>query len=359
MRQRKRSRKPAAGIAIRPPRLLCTARPVRPDASARDEMREDDVIPPGPVTRPLAAPLVEGVRLRSQGPQLDERDVALSRRQFVEARLPLRSGDGIVTEDRTIPGPAGPIPVRLYRRAGAEGPLPILVYFHGGGMVLGNLDSHDLVCRRQAERVDILVMSVDYRLAPEHPYPAATEDAYAGLVHAARFGAEFGGDPTRIAVSGDSAGGMLTLATALMARDRGGPAIRALFPIYPMADLVDVGLWPSYERHGDGSTGLTTRDVAWFTAQYCPDPALRAEPTASPVRADLTSLPPAFIIVAEYDVLRDEGVAVAKKLAEAGVEVEFAQVTGVNHGFIGSDIGLAEVDAVFDRAMPWLMERLG
>ncbi|HWJ75601.1 MAG TPA: alpha/beta hydrolase [Kaistia sp.] len=322
-------------------------------------MFEEITIPAGVAARPLDVRLAALAAARASQPQVYERAVDEARRLFVEARLPLRSGDGLLTEDRTITGPAGPIPVRLYRRAGAPGPLPILVYFHGGGFVLGNLDSHDIVCRRFAERADWLVLSVDYRLAPEHPYPAAVEDAYAGLLFAANEGASIGGDPARIALAGDSAGGMLVLAAALRARDENGPAIAGMVPFYPMADLVEIGEGASYRAFGTGDAGLSTADIAWFVACYAPDPARRCEACASPVRAEsLAGLPPTLVVLAEHDVLLDEGRAVARRMSEAGVPGMLVQVSGVNHGFVSTDIGLAEVPAVFDIAVPWLAQRL-
>lgn len=323
-------------------------------------MLEEIIIPDGSRSRPLESRLAAAAALRNSQPKNYERPLAEARRLFIDARLPLRSGDGILTEDRTIPGPAGLIPVRLYRRAGAEGALPILVYFHGGGFVLGGLDSHDIVCREYAARGDWLVLSVDYRLAPEHPYPAAVDDAYAALLFAAAQGAAIGGDPLRIALSGDSAGGMLTLATAIRARDEAGPALAAILPFYPMAELNDIGLSESYRAFGSGIAGLSTRDVEWFAGCYAPDAARRGEAEASPVRAsDLAGLPPALVVLAEQDVLHDEGRAVARRLDEAGVPVTLIHVAGVNHGFMGTDLGLAEVREVFDHAGRWLARHFG
>ncbi|SHE85646.1 acetyl esterase [Kaistia soli DSM 19436] len=323
-------------------------------------MLEEIIIPEGKPARPLDPTLAALAAARASQPQVFERPLDEARRLFIEARLPLRTGDGILTEDRTIPGPAGPIPVRLYRRPGAERPLPILVYFHGGGFVLGNLDSHDIVCRRFAARADWLVLSVDYRLAPEYPYPAPVDDAYAGLLFAANSGETIGGDPARIALAGDSAGGMLVLATALRARDEDGPAIAGMVPFYPMADLIDIGVGNSYRAFGSGIAGLSTRDIDWFVDCYVPDRSRRGEALASPVRAEsFAGLPPALVVLAEHDVLYDEGRSVALRMSEAGVPVLLVHVSGVNHGFVSLDIGLPEEAAVFNLAAPWLARRLG
>jgi len=237
-------------------------------------------------------------------------------------------------EDRTIPGPAGEIPVRVYTPEG-EGSFPALVYFHGGGFVLCNLDTHDASCRAIAKRAGCVVVSVDYRLAPEHRYPAAAEDCYAATQWVAKHGAELDIDTTRVAIGGDSAGGNLTAVTALMARDRGGPALRFQLLIYPVTDCAfDT---PSYRDNADGY--FLTRDMMrWFWEQYLADPVQAAEPYASPLRAaDLTGLPPGLCITAEYDPLRDEGEAFALRLRAAGVEVATSRYDGMFHGFFAME----------------------
>lgn len=318
---------------------------------------EEILVPQGIRSLPLDPRIQTTVEARRRLPANHEIAVEAAKKRFLDARLPPAGGynDGILTEDRTIPGDGGPVPVRIYRDAAAPaGPLPILVYFHGGGFVLGNLDTHDIVCRAFARARSLVVMSVDYRLAPEHPYPAAIDDGVAALRFAAESGAEIGGDPARIVLGGDSAGGMLTLATALRAREAGGPAIRALVPFYPMADLVDIGSYPSYAAYGDGSVGLTTRDVEWFTELYCA-PERRGEAAASPVRApDFAGLPPSLIVLAEQDVLYDEGRHVAGRLDAAGIPVTLIAVAGVNHGFMSTDLGLESIPEVFGRIHAWL-----
>ena len=235
-------------------------------------------------------------------------------------------------EDRTVPGPAGAIPVRVYTPHGT-GALPLLVYFHGGGWVIGNLDTHDGVCRELAHGAECVVMSVDYRLAPEHKFPAAAEDCYAAVAWAGAHAGEIGADPTRIAVGGDSAGGNLTCVAALMARDKGGPRLCFQLPIYPATShALDM---PSYRENATGYL-LETEAMVWFWGHYLPTHADGEHVYASPLRAkDLRGLPPAFVITAEFDPLRDEGEAYAKRLQEAGVPTRLRRFDGMIHGFFG------------------------
>ena len=235
-------------------------------------------------------------------------------------------------EDRTIPGPAGEIPVRVYTPPG-ETTLPLLVYFHGGGWVLGGLETHDPVCRELAHGAGCVVMAVDYRLAPEHKFPAAAEDCYAAVVWAARNAADIGADPTRIAIGGDSAGGNLTCVVALMARDKGGPKLCFQLPVYPVTDH-------SFETasYRDNATGylLETDGMVWFWNHYLGAEADGAQAYASPLRAkDLRGLPPALVITAEFDPLRDEGEAYARRLQEADVPTTLRRFDGMIHGFFG------------------------
>ena len=243
-------------------------------------------------------------------------------------------------EDRTIPGPAGEVPVRVYTPEG-EGPFPALVYFHGGGFVICNLDTHDGTCRALANAARCVVVSVDYRLAPEHPYPAAADDCYAVTEWVAKNGADLGIDPSRIAVGGDSAGGNLSAVVALIARDRGAPALRFQLLIYPVTDCA-FGT-DSYRDNAEGYF-LTQDMMRWFWDQYLPDASQAADPYASPLRADdLQGLPPALCITAEYDPLRDEGEAYAARLRDAGVASTASRYDGMFHGFFG-------MSAMIDRA---------
>jgi len=236
----------------------------------------------------------------------------------------------IATEDRTIPGPAGDIPVRVYTPAG-DGSKPVIVYFHGGGWVIGDLDVCDNPVRRIANRTGAVVVSVDYRLAPEHVYPAAFDDSYAATAWVAEHAAEFGGDPQRIATCGDSAGGNLAAAVAIAARDRQGPRLAAQLLIYPVTDFnFTTG---SYEQNGEGYL-LTKGAIQWFWAHYLGAQELGKDPFACPARADnLVGLPPAFVATAEFDPLRDEGEAYAANLRTAGVDVTAKRYDGMVHGF--------------------------
>ena len=229
-----------------------------------------------------------------------------------------------------IPGPAGPIPVRVYTPAGVP-LLPMLVYFHGGGMVLGTLDTWETPCRALANGSGAIVLSVEYRLAPEHKFPAAHEDAYAATRWAAENAASFGGDPRRVAVGGDSAGGTLAAAVCLMARDRGGPAICFQLLVYPFlgADFNT----RSYHECGEGYV-LTKELVEYFLKKYWGEKSDADHPYDVPLAAkDLRGLPPALILTAEYDPLRDDGTAYAARLREAGVEATLWDQPGLTHGF--------------------------
>ncbi|HLJ32882.1 MAG TPA: alpha/beta hydrolase [Ktedonobacteraceae bacterium] len=251
-------------------------------------------------------------------------------------------------ENHEIPGPGGVIPVRIYTPEG-EVPLPILVYFHGGGWVLCNLDTHDSICRGLANLVGCIVVSVDYRLAPEHKYPAAVEDCYAATCWVAQNAAAIGGDATRLAVGGDSAGGNLTAVVNLIARDEGGPSISFQLLIYPVTDYHTPGT-PSYIENQEGYL-LSREDMIWYFGHYLSSPDEAQDPHVSPLKAsDLSNLPSAMVITAEFDLLRDEGEAFAQRLQEAGVPVILKRYNGLIHGLFGKDDGIdqaiqAQIDA--------------
>jgi acetyl esterase/lipase len=237
-------------------------------------------------------------------------------------------------EDRLLPGPEGApdIPVRVYWPRVDADPLPLVVFFHGGGWVICGLDTHDGLCRDLANGTDAIVISVDYRLAPEHPFPAAAEDAYAALRWAHDNAVSLGGDAAQIAVAGDSAGGNLAAAVALMARDRGGPPICFQLLVYPVIERdFETG---SYRDNAEGYF-LTRTQMQWYWQQYVGDDAeASVHPYASPIRADdLAGLPPAHVVTAEYDPLRDEGEAYGRRLADAGVPTDIRRYDGVFHGF--------------------------
>jgi acetyl esterase len=232
--------------------------------------------------------------------------------------------------DRLVPGPAGELPVRVYTPEGSR-PFPIVVFFHGGGWVVGTLDTYDPLCRALAAVTPAVVVSVDYRLAPEHRWPAAVEDAYAATEWASRNAAALGGAQHRLAVAGDSAGGNLAAVVALGARDRGGPAIAFQLLVYPVLDVA--GGTASWQEYADGYH-LTADGMRWYWDHYLGG-ADGAAPDASPLRAAFVGgLPPALVIGAEYDILRDEGEAYAARLAEAGVDATASRHAGVVHGFV-------------------------
>ena len=234
--------------------------------------------------------------------------------------------------DRVVPSlvAGGEIPVRIYRGS-SDSSLPVLVFYHGGGWVAGDLDTHDLMCRAIAHAAQGLVVSVDYRRAPEYRFPTAAEDCYSAWQWTLNHSSSLGGDPGRIAVAGDSAGGNLAAAVPLMARDRQTDMPWRQILIYPITD------WPlsttSYEQFADGHL-LTRRAMQWFWDQYIPNVADRQHPYACPNRVNsLLGLPPALVVTAECDVLRDEGETYARRLVEAGVVTEITRYDGMLHGF--------------------------
>ncbi len=234
--------------------------------------------------------------------------------------------------DRQIPGPDGELTVRVYTPFGT-GPFPVLTYFHGGGFVLCSLDSHDNTCRELTNAAQCVVVSVDYRLAPEAPFPAAPEDCYAATRWVAENAREVDGDPERLAVGGDSAGGNLAAVVALMARDQGGPALVHQLLIYPVTNYAfDT---PSYTENAEGYF-LTREMMQWFWGHYLKTEADGIQSLASPLRADdVSNLPPATVITAEFDPLRDEGEAYAARLLASGVSTELVRYDGMIHGFFG------------------------
>lgn len=236
-------------------------------------------------------------------------------------------------EDRSIPGAAGPIPIRIYRAREAAGTtVPLLLFFHGGGFVVGDLDSHDGLCCQLTREAGCVTVAVDYRLAPEHVFPAAADDAEAALRWVAANAAELGIDPRRIVVCGESAGANLATVAALRAKERGGPVIALQLLAYPATDMSGEAAPRLENREG---YFLTAENMEWFTDQYLPDRAQRRHPDASPLLAkDLSGLPPAHILTAEYDPLRAEGEAYARNLQAAGVPVHLHRFEGTIHGFL-------------------------
>jgi len=258
-------------------------------------------------------------------------DIVARRDAFTQmiAAIEVPPNQNVTHEDRTVPGPAGApdISVRVYRPANAPGTLPGVYYIHGGGMIFGSVETENAEAEQVCEEVGAVVVSVEYRLAPEHPHPAQSQDCYAGLVWMARNAAELGFDPGRLAVYGGSAGGGLVIAAALLARDRGFPAIRFQMPIYPMIDdtnetrssheITDVGVW-------DRPANIEAWQ--WYLGGGKPDRY------AAPARAeDLSGLPPAFIDVGTVDLFRDEDITFAMRLMQAGVPTELHVNPGAYH----------------------------
>ena len=259
---------------------------------------------------------------RSQGP-------ALVRTNFNElaARVP-KPDEPLASVKNEVLGSG--LRVRVYRPEG-KGPFPICLYFHGGGWVVGTPDSHDHVCRSLARRGGAVVVNVDYRLAPETKFPGAIDDCAEALQWASDRARALDGDPNRLAVSGDSAGGHLAAGLAIRARDERGPRIALQLLIYPVTD--NLFETTTYREFADGF-GLSRNNMQWFWECYLRTPADAAHPWNVPLKADLRGLPPAYVATAEYDVLRDEGEAYAKRLHEAGVPVRCVRYNGMNHGFI-------------------------
>jgi acetyl esterase len=250
-------------------------------------------------------------------------------------------------ENRTISGPAAPIPVRIYTPAGS-GPFPVLVFFHGGGWMIGDLDTQDGACRTLANKAGCIVVSVDYRLAPEHRFPAAPEDTFAATQWVAANATTINADATRIAVGGDSAGGNLAAVTAQMVRDANGPRLAFQLLVYPVMD--GTCNMPSYRDNGDGYL-LTTDMMQWFWNHYVRSATDRQNPMASPLCAhSLRGLPAALVQTAEFDPLRDEGEAYAARLKADGVPVTLTRYDGMIHGFFGMSSMIDKANAAVSEA---------
>lgn len=281
---------------------------------------------------PQAASFLQQLARQKVAP-MEELPIGLTRQALVmTSAVKLTPPDLASIETIQIPGPSDePLTVRLFYPRG-QGPFGACLYFHGGGWVLNSIDTHDDVARRIAEASGHVVVSVDYRLAPEHKYPAAIEDGYAALKWTAENAGRLNIDSSRISVSGDSAGGNIAAVLCLMTRDRGGPAIASQALIYPITDC-DFER-PSYRDNADGYF-LTARQMKWFWGHYVSAPEQMKEAYASPLRAtSLSGLPRALIQTAEYDPLRDEGEAYASALRDAGVSVQLHRYDGLIHAFV-------------------------
>lgn len=298
-------------------------------------------------------------QLQAQGvPDFPELGVA-GARGFVNAFIDLEGPAQDVAEvrDLSAPGPDGnSVAVRVYRPS-ADDQLPVLMYFHGGGHVIGDIEVADKPCRQLANVTGCVVVSVEYRLAPEHRAPAGAEDCYAATQWAAANGPLIGADPARLGVSGDSAGGGIAASVALMARDRGGPALDLQVLIYPMADLSDFP-YPSRVDNAEGYL-LTSRALGWFATQFLDKADDIANPYVSPASAtDLAGLPRAVVVTAGYDPLRDEGNAYAARLSAAGVPVLHLENPSMIHGFIWMAGVVDHARVVFDQIGAYTREHL-
>jgi len=253
-------------------------------------------------------------------------------RVFINARALRLEGPPLPipqVEDITIPGPGGEIPLRIYRPDGT-GPFPLFIYLHGGGWVFGSLDRSDNVCRYFANKVGCIVISVDYRLAPKHKFPAAVEDAYCATQWVADNARHLQGDPSRIAIGGASAGGNLTAVVCLMAKERSGPTLVFQLLAYPSTNLATLET-ASYRDYGRGY-GLGKSHVKWYLKQYLANEEDSKNAYASPLLADsLSNLPPALVFTGEYDVLRDDGEAYVKRLKREGVSARYIRYASMGH----------------------------
>ncbi len=274
--------------------------------------------------------------------------VAESRKKLLQTAKSYSSGPVSLPKimDQTIPGLKGKIPIRIYIPEENK-ILPMVVFYHGGGWVVGNIESHDNLVRNLALKSNHIVVSVDYRLAPENQFPAAIEDSYSALKWVAANAGTFGGDPTKIAVAGDSAGGNLSAVVSLMARDRNGPKISRQILLYPSTNLSTLDT-ESFNHFGKGFM-LTKKDIEWYRGHYLPNKKDWFNPLASPLLAkNHSNLPPATIITAQMDPLREDGKQYAEKLKKAGVSARYHCYDGMIHGFITADKVLSQADEALD-----------
>lgn len=277
-------------------------------------------------------------------------------RQFADNLMPVPPGAALhQVRDLRVAGADGELDARLYRPLDQQR-LPLLVFFHGGGFVMGNLDTHDYLCRELASQTGAAVVSVAYRLAPEAPFPAAPEDCFAATCWLVRHAAELGLDGSRLALAGDSAGGNLALAVSRLAAQRQGPKIAYQCLFYPVADAACDSA--SYGEFAEGYL-LTRAMMQWFWQQYLGAPGQAADPLASPLRAEsLAGMPPTTLISAEFDPLRDEGEALAERLRAAGVALRARRCAGMVHGFISMTATVEAAARVLAQAAAELRQAL-
>jgi acetyl esterase len=291
--------------------------------------------------------------LRAKLPELHTLSVEDARAQFAARDFPgLRKPKVASVVNRDMQGSGGSLGLRIYTPLG-EGPFPLMVFFHGSGFVVCSLDTHDPMCRNLCAGTGCVVVSVDYRLAPEYKFPAAPDDCLAATRWAAANAAALGADPGRVLVAGDSAGANLAAVTALRVRDEGGPRLSCQLLIYPVTDYYEPGT-PSMSENAEGY-GLTRAGMIWFWDHYLADPSHGDHPHASPFRAaDLSGLPPALVVTAEFDPLRDEGEYYADRLRQAGVPTEMKRWDGMNHGFFFWPGVVDRASDAMDEACDWV-----
>ena len=281
---------------------------------------------------PEYAAMVEQLAQQDPAPPIYELPTQDARALYRAMRPVMDALPAHQIENRSIPGTLGDIPVRIYTPEG-DGPFGVLVYFHGGGWVIGDCDTCDAVCREISTLAELVVVSVDYRMAPEHIFPASAKDAYDATAWAGANMAELNGNG-KLGVAGESAGGNLSAVVALQARDAGGPEIAFQCLLYPVTDC-DLSR-DSYQENGEGYI-LERPTMEWFWQTYCPEAEQRKDPLASPLRAaDLSSLPAALVVTAEFDPLRDEGKAYADALSAAGNNATYVCYDGMVHDFFAT-----------------------
>jgi len=297
-------------------------------------------------------------------PAVNTLPVEVGRRAYRESSMKLIPAPEapVSVESRQIDGPGGAIGLRIYRPPLAVPDLPLVVFFHGGGWVVCDLDTHDAVCRRLSLGADAVVVSVDYRLAPEHRAPAAADDCTAATRWAVANAASLGADPRRFVIAGDSAGGNLAAAVSFDLRETAGPMPAGQLLVYPVTEHPSLGRYASYTSFADGY-GLTAEVMHWFwrlyVGEHLDEAGARAlSPRVAPMHADsLAGLPPAMVLTAEYDVLRDEGEAYAARLREAGVDTVAVRCDGMHHGFFNWGGVLDGADRAHAQACAWIRER--
>ncbi|MDE2884441.1 MAG: alpha/beta hydrolase [Chloroflexota bacterium] len=290
---------------------------------------------------------------------LEPHETSPQEARALQAARPNLPGPEVASvSDHLAPGPHGDVPVRVYVPVtDDEGPLPVSMWFHGGGWVIGSVATNDATCRALANASGAIVVSVDYRLAPEHKFPVPFDDSYAATVWAAENAASLGGDPSRLAVAGASAGGNLSATIALRARDEGGPRLVQQSLIYPVTDHDFTR--PSYVENGEGY-GLSYASMVWFWDCYLSSGAEASNPYVSPMLAEnLSGLPPAFVLTCEYDPLRDEGEAYAARLQEAGVPTRLSRYDGMIHAFFNAGIPFSRTWSAIDETAGELRKAFG